>query len=110
MLAGVAGIGLVAALATAGIQRPKMKQSPARSGARHRLIRGRGSTRLENLPRGSAEGGTRRVWRSQTHVKPRYWWMIALFIILCAGIAISEWYAYNVNVPHYKAIHDATHH
>jgi len=30
--------------------------------------------------------------------------MIAVFIILCAGIAISEWYAYSVNVPHYQAI------
>lgn len=31
---------------------------------------------------------------------------IAFFLLLCAGIAISEWYAYNVNVPHYQAINN----
>lgn len=35
--------------------------------------------------------------------------LIAFFLLLCAGIAISEWYAYNVNVPHYKAMHDQGH-
>ncbi|HTX56967.1 MAG TPA: hypothetical protein VMD47_07670 [Candidatus Acidoferrales bacterium] len=28
---------------------------------------------------------------------------IAFFLLLCAGIAVSEWWAYNVNVPHYRA-------
>ncbi len=37
----------------------------------------------------------------------RYWWMLALFVILCVGIAISEWYAYNVNVPRYQAINSS---
>jgi hypothetical protein len=38
MLAGVAGTGRVAAFATTGIPSPKMKQSPARSGAQQRLM------------------------------------------------------------------------
>jgi hypothetical protein len=35
----------------------------------------------------------------------RFWtiFAIAAFIVTCAAIGISEWYAYNVNVPHYKA-------
>jgi hypothetical protein len=32
--------------------------------------------------------------------------LIAFFLLLCAGIAISEWYAYNVNVPRYQAINN----
>jgi hypothetical protein len=39
--------------------------------------------------------GARRAWAIGA---------IVLFLLLCAGIAISEWYAYNVNVPHYQAI------
>lgn len=29
--------------------------------------------------------------------------MIAFFVVLLAGIAISQWYAVNVNVPRYDA-------
>jgi len=39
-------------------------------------------------------------------VKNRKAWgigAIALFLLLCAGIAISQWYAINVNVPRYQA-------
>jgi hypothetical protein len=38
--------------------------------------------------------------------KRRAWGIaaLALFAILCIGIAVSQWYAYNVNVPHYQAI------
>jgi len=34
---------------------------------------------------------------------------IVVFLLLCAGIAISEWYAYNVNVPRYQTMHDRSH-
>jgi len=40
-------------------------------------------------------------------VKPRYLWMIVLFVVLCIGIAVSEWYAYHVNVPRYQALERA---
>jgi hypothetical protein len=35
----------------------------------------------------------------------RFWtiFAIALFVAMCAAIGLSEWWAYNVNVPHYKA-------
>ena len=29
---------------------------------------------------------------------------VALFVVLCIGIAVSQWYAENVNVPHYRAM------
>lgn len=35
---------------------------------------------------------------------------IAVFLVLCAGIAISQWYAVNVNVPHYRALLDKQKH
>lgn len=37
--------------------------------------------------------------------KRRAWGIgaIAFFLLLCAGIAISQWYAVNVNVPRYQA-------
>jgi hypothetical protein len=28
---------------------------------------------------------------------------IAIFVLLCAGIAVSQWYAEHVNVPRYEA-------
>jgi hypothetical protein len=35
--------------------------------------------------------------------------MIAVFVVLCLGIAVSEWYAYNVNVPKYQALEHSRH-
>ncbi|HTV92525.1 MAG TPA: hypothetical protein VMG98_07395 [Verrucomicrobiae bacterium] len=35
---------------------------------------------------------------------------IVLFLLLCAGIAISQWYAENVNVPHYQALNAKQNH
>jgi hypothetical protein len=35
---------------------------------------------------------------------------IAVFLVLCAGIAISQWYAVYVNVPHYQALLDKQKH
>jgi hypothetical protein len=32
----------------------------------------------------------------------------AFFIVMCAAIAYSEWYAYNVNVPRYERQLQAT--
>ena len=29
---------------------------------------------------------------------------IAFFAVLCIGIAVSQWYAEHVNVPHYRAM------
>jgi len=29
--------------------------------------------------------------------------MILVFLLLCIGIAVSQWYAYNVNVPRYQS-------
>jgi hypothetical protein len=37
------------------------------------------------------------------------WGAIAVFLLLCAGIAISQWYAQNVNVPHYQALDKQKH-
>ncbi len=28
--------------------------------------------------------------------------LVAFFVLMCAGIGISEWYAYHVNVPAYE--------
>ncbi|HEY1429148.1 MAG TPA: hypothetical protein VGF18_06215 [Candidatus Tumulicola sp.] len=35
----------------------------------------------------------------------RFWtiFAIAAFLVMCAAIGLSQWWAYNVNVPHYKA-------
>jgi hypothetical protein len=35
----------------------------------------------------------------------RFWTIIAVlaFLAMCAAIGLSQWWAYNVNVPHYKA-------
>jgi hypothetical protein len=30
------------------------------------------------------------------------WGAIGIFVLLCAGIAVSEWYAYTHNVPYYQ--------
>jgi len=35
---------------------------------------------------------------------------IVVFLLLCAGIAISQWYAENVNVPHYQALNEKQKH
>ncbi|MGB6987570.1 MAG: hypothetical protein WBD74_16480 [Candidatus Aquilonibacter sp.] len=45
-------------------------------------------------------------YRGMSPQRRRAWaiGLIAFFLLLCAGIAISEWYAYSVNVPHYKAM------
>ena len=42
-------------------------------------------------------------------MRSKYVWMVALFVLLCAGIAVSEWYAYNVNVPKYRAMEPSKH-
>jgi hypothetical protein len=34
--------------------------------------------------------------------------LILFFIIMCAAIGYSEWYAYHVNVPYYE--HAGVHH
>jgi DNA-binding transcriptional regulator of glucitol operon len=31
--------------------------------------------------------------------------IVAFFVVMCAMIAWSQWYAYNVNVPRYQAKH-----
>jgi hypothetical protein len=28
---------------------------------------------------------------------------VLAFLAMCAAIGLSQWWAYNVNVPHYKA-------
>ncbi len=33
---------------------------------------------------------------------------IAVFVLLCAGIAVSQWYAEHVNVPRYRAMEHRT--
>jgi hypothetical protein len=35
----------------------------------------------------------------------RFWTIVAVlaFLAMCAAIGLSQWWAYNVNVPHYKA-------
>jgi hypothetical protein len=35
----------------------------------------------------------------------RFWTIFSIlaFVAMCVAIGISEWWAYNVNVPHYKA-------
>ncbi|HEY3675960.1 MAG TPA: hypothetical protein VGK84_08180 [Candidatus Tumulicola sp.] len=35
----------------------------------------------------------------------RFWTIVATlaFLAMCAAIGLSQWWAYNVNVPHYKA-------
>jgi hypothetical protein len=35
----------------------------------------------------------------------RFWTIFSLvaFVVMCLAIGVSEWWAYNVNVPHYKA-------
>ncbi len=35
--------------------------------------------------------------------------MIAFFVVLIAGIAVSQWYAEHVNVPRYEAMNRAAH-
>jgi hypothetical protein len=35
---------------------------------------------------------------------------IAVFLLLCGGIAISQWYAVHVNVPHYQALNEKQKH
>lgn len=30
--------------------------------------------------------------------------IVAFFIVMCAGIAISQWYAYTHNVPYYESL------
>jgi hypothetical protein len=44
--------------------------------------------------------------------KSRAWGVgaIVVFLLLCAGIAISQWYAVHVNVPHYQALLDKQKH
>jgi hypothetical protein len=39
--------------------------------------------------------GARRAWA---------WGAIGVFLLLCAGIAVSEWYAYTHNVPYYENV------
>jgi len=37
----------------------------------------------------------------------RRWWgigVIAFFVVMCGAIAVSQWYAQNVNVPRYQAM------
>ena len=75
-----------------------MKASPVSNGARHRLMKGGVSSEARHNPR---------IWVGMWDVaEARRAWAIGaivVFLILCAGIAISEWYAYNVNVPKYQA-------
>ncbi|MGB8964273.1 MAG: hypothetical protein WCB99_01415 [Candidatus Cybelea sp.] len=36
--------------------------------------------------------------------------LIVLFVVMCALIAWSQWYAIHVNVPMYRAQHASAHH
>lgn len=42
--------------------------------------------------------GAKRAWA---------WGAIGLFVLLVAGIAVSEWYAYAHNVPYYERLDKA---
>ena len=120
MLAGVAGTGLVEALATAGIPSPKMKQSPARSGARHRLMGGGFDEARAPPPRigrrpnviDLAKPNPMARHAGMSPQARRAWGIgaIAVFLLLCGGIAISQWYAVHVNVPHYQALNEKQKH
>jgi hypothetical protein len=64
------------------------------------------------LPPSQAQDGTKERanqglvsrYSGMTPGKRRAWaiGLIVFFIIMCSGIAYSEWYAYNVNVPRYE--------
>lgn len=30
--------------------------------------------------------------------------LVAFFVVMCAAIAVSEWYAYSHNVPYYESL------
>jgi hypothetical protein len=65
---------------------------------------------LEALPRRSQIKVSR--YRGMSPRARRAWGVgaIAVFLILCAGIAISQWYAVNVNVPRYQALDEKQKH
>ncbi len=55
----------------------------------------------------AAKDGHVSKYANMTPGKKRAWGigLLVFFLVMCGAIGYSQWYAYNVNVPKYQALH-----